>query len=98
MKLALIIAASLALVGCGHTSEPLPDPVVRTVEVKVPVAVSCVPKGMPARPADLETRHSLAAAATAEERYQRLAADWLRRFARMEVTEPIIAECAKAPP
>jgi hypothetical protein len=94
MKIALIIAAAALLAACGSTARPEPE--IRTVEVKTPVAVSCVPKGLPRPPEGLETRESLAAVSTPEERLQRLGADWLRRVARAELVEPVIAICERA--
>lgn len=46
MSRAVIILAGLALAACGTT--PAPEPVVRTVEVKVPIAQPCPDKRNPA--------------------------------------------------
>lgn len=42
IKSALLPAVALSLAGCGHMGQlPPPEPVVRTVTVKVPTAIPC---------------------------------------------------------
>lgn len=86
-RLALI--PILALAACGGT----PKPDVRTVEVKVPVAVKCVPEGLKAAPAYPDTDMALKAAPGAADRYQLLAAGRLLRSQRLAEVEPVIAGC-----
>ena len=86
-----ILALAAALAGCATTTPP--EPVVRTVEVRVPVAVQCVPKGTPEPPAYVDTDAALKAAAGPEDRFQLLAAGRIQRIQRQAVTEPILRSC-----
>ena len=46
MRAIALAAAALTLTACGTT----PEPIIRTVEVLVPVPVSCVPDDFPGAP------------------------------------------------
>lgn len=85
------LAAALLLAGCATTAPP--EPVIRTVEVRVPVAIQCVPKGMPEPPAYVDTDAALKSAAGPEDRFQLLAAGRIQRMQRQAVTEPILRTC-----
>jgi len=87
----LIIAAALAVTGCATTAPP--EPVVRTVEVKVPVAVQCVPDKTPEPPAYVDTDAALKSAAGPEDRFQLLAAGRIQRNQRLAVLEPLLRSC-----
>lgn len=85
------LGAAFLLAGCATTAPP--EPVIVTKEVKVPVAVQCVPKGTPEPPAYVDTDAALKSAAGPEDRFQLLAAGRIQRNQRLAVTEPIIRAC-----
>lgn len=70
-----------------------PEPVVKTVEVTVPVAAACVPKNLPAKPTYPDTAEALKAAPDAAARYVLIAAGRLLRIQRLAETEPVIEHC-----
>lgn len=85
----LLIAVGLTgfLGGCATTAEPQ----IRTVEVKVPVRVACVPKDVPPAPtsyADENSSHM-----TPEERYLAIARANQERRARLTRLEPVVELC-----
>jgi hypothetical protein len=90
----LFILPLLALAACATAK---PEPVVRVVEVKVPIAVSCVPDTLRAEPAYPDTDAALKGAPGAADRYQIIAAGRLLRIQRAAEVEPIIKACAKDP-
>jgi hypothetical protein len=83
--------AFFALTGAGCATKP--ETIVRTVEVKVPVVASCVPKTLASAPAYPDSDAALKAAPGAAERYVLLAAGRLLRTQRLSKVEPIIAGC-----
>jgi hypothetical protein len=87
----LIAAAALSLAACASTQAP--EPIVRTVEVKIPVAVSCVPKDLRDPPGYVDGDAALKAAAGPEDRYQLLGAGRIQRKQRLAELEPIIKGC-----
>lgn len=87
---ALALLPLLALAACATAK---PEPVIRTVEVKVPVAAECVPKTLPTPPTYPDTAQALKTAPGAADRYQLLAAGRLLREQRLAEVEPIIAVC-----
>ena len=82
--------ALLALTACASTP---PEPIVRTVEISAPVAVSCVPDSLGGPPDYPDTDEALRAAPGPAERYQLLIAGREARKARAGETEPVIALC-----
>lgn len=86
---ALALLPILALAACATK----PEPMIRTVEVKVPVAADCVPKALAGPPAYPDTVQALKAAPGAADRYQLLAAGRLLREQRLAEVEPVIAAC-----
>lgn len=50
MRLKLAALSASILTACGSVPQAIPEPVVRTIEVRVPVPTSCI-KQMPQRPA-----------------------------------------------
>ena len=86
----LILAVALAATGCATTP---PEPVIVTKEVRVPVAVACVPAKTPEPPAYVDTDAALKSAAGPEDRFQILAAGRIQRMQRQAITEPIIRAC-----
>ena len=89
------IAAALALAACNPTTDdPIPT---RIVEVQVPVAVSCVPAGLPDFQPFTVSRDALILAPDAATRYQLAVAGMLERDARSAEVEPVIAACRAAP-
>lgn len=87
-----ITSMSAVLSGCGTTKAP-PEPVIRTVEVKVPVAIACVPLGLAEPPAYVDTDAALKSAAGPEDRFQLLAAGRIQRAQRLAQVEPVIKGC-----
>lgn len=87
----LILAAGLA--GCATKAEP----VIRTVEAKVPVPVSCVPDSLPPPPTYPDSDKALKAAPSGAERYQLIQAGRILRIQRQAETEPVIAGCRAKP-
>lgn len=90
IALAVVGAASVALTACAHAPR---EPEIRTVEVKVPVAVPCVPANLPAAPVYPDTREAIQAAGAAPERYQLLAAGRELRIVRLRDLEAVVASC-----
>lgn len=89
MKTLPLIAATALLAACS----PKPEPVVRTVTVKVPVAVECVPATLGDAPAYPDSDEALRAAPDAAERYRILFLGRLLRDARLAELEPVIVSC-----
>lgn len=91
IKVALVLALPAACAACASTSPP--EPVIKIVEVKVPVPISCVPKGLGPPPQYVDSDAALRAAAGPEDRYQLVYAGRKQRIARQGETEPVIARC-----
>lgn len=83
------LLAVFALAGCTTGREPE----IRTVEVKTPVAVSCVPKNLGPEPVYPDTDKAIRDTAGADEMLKLLAAGRLLRVQRAKETEPVIAGC-----
>jgi hypothetical protein len=89
----LIGLAFLALAACK--TAPIPEPVIQTVEVRVPVSSPCVPsKYDRTRPEYVDTEAALRAAVDAAERYQLLWGGRMQRIAREGENEAVISGCA----
>ncbi len=86
----LALAALLLLTACAHQPS---EPVIRTIEVKVPVAVSCVPNTFPGEPTFPDTDAALRSAPGAADRYQLIAAGRLLRIARLSELETVVKGC-----
>lgn len=87
----IVVLALFALSACA--SRPV-EPVVKVVTVNMPVPVSCVPDGIPAKPAkDPPTRSELLAAQDAAARYQLLAGFWSDWSPRIILDEATLAAC-----
>lgn len=93
IKLALIIALPSACAACSTAKTAPPEPVVKIVEVKVPVSRSCVPKALGAPPSYVDSDAALRKAAGLEDRYQLLYAGRKQRVARAGEVEPVINGC-----
>lgn len=89
MKRAAVVVT--LLLGACQTVKPEPE--VRTVEVAVPVAVSCVPSNTPPRPTYRVSVGDIIGAPTADERYRLTAAAFQERDARLAVVEPVVDGC-----
>lgn len=89
MRLCFAAFASLLLTACAGKSEP----VIRTVEVSVPVPVACVPKDLPEEPSFPDDDASLKAAPDAAARYGLIAAGRVLRIQRAAEIEPVVLAC-----
>jgi hypothetical protein len=84
----LAAAALLVLGGCAAAHG---GSAVRRVEI--PVARGCVPESLPPAPLFADSAAALLGASGADERYRLLAAEWLRRAARLEMLEAVVEAC-----
>lgn len=96
MKIAHIFAAVFAASLVAACSTTKPEPQIRVVEGKVPVAVSCVPANLPPQPTYRVTVGDLVGAPDAAERYRLAAAGFQEREARLNEVEPVVEGCRKA--
>lgn len=87
-----VVALALALAGCESVPK---EPVVRTVEVKVPVAAACVPESFPKPPEYPDSDKALKAAPSGAERYQLIQAGRILRVQRAAEVEPMVEACRK---
>jgi hypothetical protein len=85
----------LLLSACATKQAAVPEPIIKTVTVNVPVSQACVPKTMTAPPTYVDTDEALLAAKDAAERYQLVYAGRMQRVARLGEVEPVIASCPK---
>lgn len=86
----LSVAISAILIsGCAATGEPE----VRTVTVKVPVQVACLPSNLKPAPAYPDTVEALRSAVDAAERYLLLFAGHELREARLNELETVVKGC-----
>jgi len=94
---ALILLPICLLAACGgKTVRSAPEPVVVTKEVRVPVAVACVPSNyQTARPNYVDSDSLLKQAADAAERLQLLWAGRAQRIARERENEIVISGCTQ---
>lgn len=90
-----LAGVTLFLSGCGPAASR-PEPIVRTVEVAVPVSSPCVPAMLGAAPDYPDTDSALRAAPDAAERYLLIARGRLLRVARLGELETVVAGCPKA--
>ena len=80
----LLCYAALALAGCATTQAPPPEPVIRTVEVKVPTPVPCKAiEELGAEPVYADTDAALAAAPGLFDRTKLLLQGRAQRAARL---------------
>lgn len=84
------VFATTLVAACGTTK---PEPEVRTVYVDKPVAVSCVPKNLPAQPTYRVNTDNLITAPDAAERYRLAVAGMQERDARLNEVEPVVQNC-----
>jgi len=87
-----LVAAALFLTGCAHNPE-IPESVVRTVTVEVPVYTSCVPDNLNDRPEYPDTAEVLRTAADAASRYLLIFRGREARNDRLEQLETVIENC-----
>jgi hypothetical protein len=93
MKAAAILPL-LLLGACATTREPE----VRIVEVRVPVAISCVPRALGPAPAYPDTDEAVRASPGPGDLLQLLAAGRLLRIQRSAEVEPVIESCRPPDP
>lgn len=89
----LSLLAFLAVAACA--TPKVPEPIIKTVTVNIPVPQPCVPKTLGDRPAYPDTDQALLNAVDAAERYQLIFAGRILRDARLGEIEPVIASCPK---
>jgi len=88
----ILIALALALPACTTTAPP--EPVVRTIEVRVPVAVPCVPDGVSEPPEYVDSREALLASRDDPAlAYALVQAGRDQRDARLALLEPVVRGC-----
>jgi hypothetical protein len=92
-RLAFITA--LALAGCAN-QDPGP-PVIKTVEVKVPAPVSCVPDDLPGPKVYPDEPQALLDALSPVARARLIEEGWAPRDSRLKILESVIDTCRKAP-
>jgi predicted small secreted protein len=101
MKRIAILAACLALAACGTTRIERPEPIIRTVEVKVPVDDPACAREAVARlgeaPAYPDTPEAIRAAPNLFERVKLLLAGRELRIAREAALADALTACATAP-
>lgn len=91
-KLLLLIPVALFAASCKTV---VPEPIVKTVYVNVPVPQPCVPKSLGAPPVYVDSDDALRKAKDAAERYQLLYGGRIQRVARLGEVEPVVASCPK---
>lgn len=84
-----ILLSAILLSGCAADQERP----VRTVTVRVPVQVECIPASLGEAPAYPDTDDALIGASDAAERYRLIAAGRKLRAARLGEIEPVIQIC-----
>lgn len=89
IRAATLLPLVALLSACGGK----PEPIVRTVTVIKPVAVSCTPATLSPPPEYPDTDEALRNAADAAERYMLVAAGRMLRDARLGELEPVIQNC-----
>lgn len=92
---ALIVLAAMSLAACATKPS---EPVVKIVEVKVAIPISCISDKLPAPKPYPDEDAALKAAGGAADRYQLIAAGRLLRKQRLAEVEPAIAACRKPDP
>ena len=93
MKIVLLSLAALSLSACA--TQGLPEPIIKIVEVKVPVPQPCVPKTLGGEPTYIDTDDALLKANGADVRYQLIYAGRLQRIGRLGELEPVVKSCPK---
>lgn len=86
-----LAAVALALAGCAGRAEPE----IRTVQVKVPTPVYCLPTIFPDPPAVPDTDKALRAAPSGAERLQMIGAGRLLRDQWISEVRPYLNACRK---
>jgi hypothetical protein len=90
MRAALFLAAAWSLTACA--TRPA-EPIIKTVEVKVPVAVSCVPADLRQEPSYPDTDATVRATAGPDDLIKLLAAGRLLRDQWLREIRPVLKGC-----
>ena len=96
LLLATYILLGILFCLCSCATPPGP-PVIKTVTVDRPVAVSCVPADLPPPPAYPDTKDALVAALSPVERAVLLERGWGIRESRLRALEGVVAACKLTP-
>jgi hypothetical protein len=91
IRLVTIAAGAALITGCGTTAPR--EPIVRTIEVLVPVTVPCVPDTLAAAPTYSDTDEALRAAEDAAARFVLLVTGRDERTARLGELEAAVSAC-----
>lgn len=84
----------LLLAACSAKQER-PEPIVQTVEVKIPVPQPCVPKQLGGPPTYVDSDQALLNAKDGAERYRLVYAGRLQRIGRLGEVEPVVLSCPR---
>jgi hypothetical protein len=102
IRIIAVIGGSMLLANCGGGQRPqtphIPQPIVTTAEIAVPVSSGCVPSSIGPAPTYPDTDAALKAAPDAARRYQLMAEGRPLRQARLNELEPVVTSCPKANP
>ncbi len=91
IKLLAPLLLCVAVTGCAITATP--EPIVETIEVAVPVPVSCVPETLGEPEVYSDTDEALVTADDGAERYRLLAIGRSQRNDRLGVLEAVVRGC-----
>lgn len=91
IKLLAPLLLCVAVAGC--TTMPTPEPVVETIEVAVPVPVSCVPDALGEPEVYSDTDEALVAAEDGAERYRLLTIGRSQKNDRLDELEAVVHGC-----
>lgn len=88
-----MIRAGLCLLALAACARPEPERIVVTQEIRVPVLVTCVPKGFARAPTYSDTDAAILATAGVDELLIKLIEGRLQRVNRLEDTEAVVDGC-----